>query len=99
MSWIRRSKMALIAQINELLEEEDKEKTQAAPSALMRSVRRDFGHGLPPLLAMRMDKDPFLAPLYGNPHFAELIARIKMQDATKRQIRRSLQRRVVLNVR
>jgi hypothetical protein len=30
-----------------------------------------------------MDKDPFLIPLHGNPRFAELVARIKMQDASQ----------------
>jgi hypothetical protein len=35
------------------------------------------GHGLPPLVASRMDTDPFFVPLHNNPRFAELIARAK----------------------
>jgi eukaryotic-like serine/threonine-protein kinase len=46
-------------------------------------LNQTVGHGLPPLLASRMDTDPFLEPLHGNPRFAELIARAKNQDATK----------------
>src|SRR5215472_548883 len=38
-------------------------------------------HGLPPLLVSRMDTDPFLEPLNGNPRFAKLIARAKKQIA------------------
>jgi tetratricopeptide (TPR) repeat protein len=41
-------------------------------------------HGLPPLVALRIDKDPFLKPLHGSPRFAELVARIKMQQATQK---------------
>src|SRR5215469_12496203 len=41
------------------------------------------GHGLPPLVASRMDTDPFLVPLHGNPRFAELIARAKNQTAAQ----------------
>ena len=46
-------------------------------------LNQAVGHGLPPLLASRMVTDPFLAPLHGNPRFAELIARAKNQDATQ----------------
>ena len=46
-------------------------------------LNQAVGHGLPPLVALRMDRDPFLIPLHGNPRFAELVARIKMQDAKK----------------
>lgn len=47
-------------------------------------LNQAVGHGLPPLVALRMDKDPLFIPLHGNPQFAELIARIKMQDATQK---------------
>ena len=46
-------------------------------------LNQAVGHGLPPLVALRMDRDPFLIPLHGNPRFAELVARIKMHDATQ----------------
>ena len=46
-------------------------------------LKQAVGHGLPPLVALRMDRDPFLIPLHGNPRFAELVARIKMQDASQ----------------
>ena len=46
-------------------------------------LNQAVGHGLPPLVALRMDRDPFLTPLHGNPRFAELVARIKMQDVSQ----------------
>jgi tetratricopeptide (TPR) repeat protein len=46
-------------------------------------LNQAVGHGLPPLVASRMGTNPFLAPLHGNPRFAELIARAKNQDATQ----------------
>jgi serine/threonine protein kinase len=46
-------------------------------------LNQAVGHGLPPLVALGIDKNPFFAPLHGNPRFAELIARAKNQDATQ----------------
>jgi serine/threonine protein kinase len=46
-------------------------------------LNQAVGHGLPPLVASGIDKNPFFVPLRSNPRFAELIARAKNQDATQ----------------
>ncbi len=46
-------------------------------------LNQAVGHGLPPLVALGIDKNPFFVPIHGNPRFAELIARAKRQDATQ----------------
>jgi tetratricopeptide (TPR) repeat protein len=46
-------------------------------------LNQAVGHGLPPLVALGIDKNPFFVPIRGNPRFAELIARAKRQDATQ----------------
>jgi non-specific serine/threonine protein kinase/serine/threonine-protein kinase len=41
------------------------------------------GHGLPPLVASRMETDPFLAPLHDHPRFVELVARAKAPSTSR----------------
>jgi serine/threonine protein kinase len=41
------------------------------------------GHGLPPLVALGIDKNPLFATLHGDPRFTKLVAHTKNQDSGK----------------
>src|SRR5215469_11434929 len=41
------------------------------------------GHGLPPIVALEIDRNPFFSTLHGDPRFVKFVAQAKNQDSGK----------------
>jgi non-specific serine/threonine protein kinase/serine/threonine-protein kinase len=46
-------------------------------------LNQAIGHGLPPIVALEIDKNPFFSTLHGDPRFATFVAQAKNQDSGK----------------